>query len=252
VGSSQSSSALEQSEYGVVERDGLAVSFRVVRSARRHRTIELTLEADGVRVAAPLRTPTHEIAEFVRSRVPWIRKHRTSQRPTLTPLAYVSGESLPYLGRWLPIEAFTAAGRHVRVDIDLLGLRIAVPARHAGETRRAEVEAAVREWYRRRASEEIRARVAYWAGVAGYGPRRVIIRDQKRRWGSCSPDGTLRFNWRLIMMEPRLVDYVVVHELAHLVRAHHRPSFWAEVERMLPEYRGRRAGLREAGAALPL
>lgn len=251
-GDAPSARALEQSEYGVVQGDGLVVSFRVVRSARRRRTLELTLEPDGVRVAAPLRTPTHEIAAFVRSRIPWIQKHRGARRPSLTPLGYVSGESLPYAGRSLPIETITAAGKHVRVDMDLLGLRIAVPARLTGDTRRSEVEAALRDWYRRRASEEIRGCVAYWAQVAGYSPRRVLIRDQRRRWGSCSPDGTLRFNWRLIMMEPRLLDYVVVHEVAHLVRPHHRPSFWAEVERMLPEYRARRLSLREAGAALPL
>jgi len=236
----------------VVERDGLVVSFRVVRSARRRRTIELTLEPDGVRVAAPVRTPTHEIAAFVRSRIPWIQKHRGARHPGLTPLSYVTGESLPYAGRSLPIEAMTAAGKNVRINIDLLGMRIAVPARLSGDARHAEVETALRDWYRRRASEEIRGRVAYWSQVAGYSPRRVLVRDQRRRWGSCSPDGTLRFNWRLIMMEPRLLDYVVVHELAHLVRPHHRPSFWAEVERMLPEYRARRVGLREAGAALPL
>jgi predicted metal-dependent hydrolase len=80
----------------------------------------------------------------------------------------------------------------------------------------------------------------------------VLLRDKKRRWGSCAKDGTLRFNWRLVMLEPAIVDYVVVHEIAHLVRPHHRPSFWAEVERLIPDYRARRKRLGEQGAGLPL
>ncbi|MEX2373398.1 MAG: SprT family zinc-dependent metalloprotease, partial [Dehalococcoidia bacterium] len=239
----------------LAERDGIVVAFRVVRSARRRRTLELTLEPDGVRVAAPLRTPSSEIAEFVRSRIPWVQKHRAKQplRVERAPLA--TGDSLPYLGRWLPLEVMPGARKTPRVDLDLLGLRVTVPRSlgtlDAGACRE-KVEDALRAWFRRRASEELDGRVAYWSRLCGYTPRGVLVRDQRRRWGSCSPDGTLRFNWRLVMLEPRLVDYVVVHEIAHLVRPHHRPSFWAEVERMLPDYRARRVALREAGATLPL
>lgn len=245
--------ALERNEHGTVERDGVVVAYRVVRSARRRRTIELTLEPDGVRVAAPLRTPGAEIAAFVRDRIPWIRKHRqrSAQSPRRERLSYVSGESLPYLGRWLPIDVIPG-GRRVRIDIDLLGLRLTVPGRYEDDVRKHAVEDALRDWYRRHASEEIKHRVEAWARLAGYAPRRVLVRDQRRRWGSCSPDGTLRFNWRLIMLPARLLDYVVVHELAHLVRPHHRPSFWAEVERLIPDYAERRAELRDTGAALPL
>jgi len=245
--------ALERSEHGAVERDGVTVAYYVVRSARRRRTIELTLEPDGVRVAAPLRTPAGEIAEFVRDRIPWIRKHRqrTAQAPHRERLSYVDGESLPYLGRWLPIDVIPG-GRRVRVELDLLGLRITVPGRYEDDVRKHAVEVALHDWYRRHANEEIKHRVEAWARLAGYPPRRVLVRDQRRRWGSCSPDGTLRFNWRLVMMSPRLIDYVIVHELAHLIRPHHRPSFWAEVGRLLPDYAARRSELRDTGATLPL
>ncbi len=243
--------ALERTEHGMVERDGIVVAFRVVRSARRRRTIELTLEADGVRVAAPLRTPTAEIAEFVRSRIPWIQKHRTRRLPGVTP-TFHDADSLPYLGRRLPLEVVPHPGRDVQVSMNLLGLRLAVPARMAEADRPVEMQDALRAWYREHAVDVIRDRVQQWQALAGYGPSRVLVRDQRRRWGSCSPDRTLRFNWRLVMLEPRLLDYVVVHELAHLVRPHHRPSFWAEVERLMPDYRARRSALREVGATLPL
>jgi predicted metal-dependent hydrolase len=80
----------------------------------------------------------------------------------------------------------------------------------------------------------------------------VLIRAQRQRWGSCGPDGTLRFNWRILMAPPTLIDYVVVHELAHLRYKHHDSAFWAEVSRLLPDYQLRRARLKEVGPRLSL
>ncbi len=244
---------LEEAERGLVERDGVVVAYQVVRSARRRKTIELTVEPEGVRVAAPYWVPDGEIAAFVRSRVPWIVKQGRRQ-PAEAPrlLAYVSGEELPYLGRPIPLLVEDRPVRRVQVALDMLNLRIGVPRRfQEPERRRAAVESGLRAWYRDRAEEEIPYRVAGWAARFGQSPGRVLIRDQRRRWGSCSPDGTLRFNWRLAMFTPALIDYVVVHELCHLRQPNHGPRFWAEVERLLPDYRQRRATLTRAGRTLP-
>jgi predicted metal-dependent hydrolase len=242
----------QQAETGLVTGEGIVVPYRVVRSARRRRTLELRLERDGVRVAAPVRTSSAEIAAFVRSRIPWIRRHReasTDRRPA--PLRCETGEALPYLGRMLPLEILPGDGRQVRVRLDLLGLRVHTP--HLPDGNHADrVQAALRTWYRERAVEEITARVQAWSDRAGYAPRAVLVRDQKRRWGSCSRNGTLRFNWRLGMLDPSILDYVVVHEIAHLRHPHHQPEFWAEVARLIPDHRERRRALREAGRLLPL
>ena len=241
--------ALERQESGLVAADDIVVPYRIVRSARRRRTLELRVEADGVRVSVPLRTPRHEIDAFVRSRIDWIKKQRRT-RPRPSALEFVTGDVVPYLARPMPLEVVPGSGRTTSVHADLLGLRVTL-ARAATDPRDA-VILALRQWYRDRATEEITDRVAAWSARAGYEPRRVLLRDQKRRWGSCAKDGTLRFNWRLVMLEPAVVDYVVVHEIAHLVRPHHRPSFWAEVERLIPDYRARRRRLGEQGAGLPL
>ena len=79
----------------------------------------------------------------------------------------------------------------------------------------------------------------------------VLIRDQRQRWGSCAPDGTLRFNWRVVMLEPPLAEYVVVHELAHLKVGSHSSEYWALVSSLLPDAQRRRRWLREAGRILP-
>ena len=80
----------------------------------------------------------------------------------------------------------------------------------------------------------------------------MLIRDQRRSWASCAPDGTLRFNWRTMMLEPSLIDYIVVHELAHLQICRHSPDFWALVYGVMPDARHRRQRLRAVGGTLPL
>ena len=79
-----------------------------------------------------------------------------------------------------------------------------------------------------------------------------MIGDQRSRWASCAADGTLRFSWRVMTLEPDLIDYIVVHELAHLSVRNHSPAFWAVVAQVMPDAKARRARLRAATRTLPL
>ena len=88
--------------------------------------------------------------------------------------------------------------------------------------------------------------VSSWVPAVGAKPSRVQIRQQRTRWGSCSARGTISLNAQLMLLEPDLRDYVIVHELCHLTHHNHGPHFWAAVERVLPDYRTRRARLKEA------
>ena len=101
--------------------------------------------------------------------------------------------------------------------------------------------------YKKRAQGIISRRVAYYAGIMGLSYGNITIRDQKSRWGSCSSTGNLNFSWRLILMPIEVMDYVVVHELAHLMEMNHSKAFWAEVEKVLPDYEVQRKWLKENG-----
>ena len=92
--------------------------------------------------------------------------------------------------------------------------------------------------------------VECWQGKLGRSPSKILIRSQSQRWGSCASDDTIRFNWRIVMAEPALVDYVVVHELAHLSVHNHSRKFWSEVARVMPDYMVRRQKLKEVGPYL--
>ena len=102
-----------------------------------------------------------------------------------------------------------------------------------------------RKQNRELARQRITGRVEYFAPLVGVTYNRIFIKEQKTRWGSCSSLGNLNFNWKLILLNEELLDYVVVHELAHRKQMNHSPTFWAEVERVLPDYRERRRRLKE-------
>ena len=230
-----------------MDHAGVAIEYEVVRSARRRRTLELTVDGHGVHVAAPMRTPRREIEAFVLDRAPWIARHRPTVIP---PLTFETGDTMPFEGAALPLLV-TSHGRRVTIERTLFDLQVTVPTRHEGDRRVRAIESALVRWYAARAQEAIETSVERWVAVTGRAPRQVIIRNQRQRWGSCSPDGTLRFNWRLIMLDPALLDYVVVHELCHLEVPNHGALFWQAVAALVPDHTRRRARMREAAARLP-
>ena len=107
-------------------------------------------------------------------------------------------------------------------------------------------------WYAGRALTQLQARVAHFAASMGLSPGPVELKGWKRRWGECHPDGKLRFNWRLILCPPMVIDYVVVHELAHLKHRNHSKRFWSKVASILPDFRQREDWLEEHGHLLRL
>ena len=104
--------------------------------------------------------------------------------------------------------------------------------------------------YRKEARRRITERAAYFAEKMGVDYGRIAIKAAKTRWGSCSAQGNLNFHWKLILMPPAILDYVVVHELAHRIEMNHSPRFWTQVERILPDYRERRRWLKENGGLI--
>ena len=104
--------------------------------------------------------------------------------------------------------------------------------------------------YRKEARRRITERAAYFAEKMGVDYGRIAIKAAKTRWGSCSARGNLNFHWKLILMPPAILDYVVVHELAHRIEMNHSPRFWTQVERILPDYRERRRWIKENGGLI--
>ena len=229
------------------------IEYEVRRSDRRRKTVQITVDGGGVQVAAPSATPDDELQAIVRKRAPWILGHASGALLEAVPKRFVSGETLPYLGRNVRMVFESADVRLPQVRFDHWRFRVAVQQGLDDEARYEPIRRAIVAWYRARAAERLSASVERWRLRLGAGEMpRVLIRDQRQRWGSCAPDGALRFNWRAVMLPPALTEYIVVHELAHLTVKSHSTDFWALVSKAMPDAQRRRRRLREAGQALPL
>ena len=183
------------------------IEYEVRRSKRRKKTVQISVDAGTVRVAAPMRTPKSELRAIVEKRAPWILRHISEATLELPPKKFVSGEALPYMGRDITLTVESAALPCPKVNFDHSRFRITVSETLEDEERYEVVRGAVVRWYRERAAELMECMVEQWRPRLGNGkPPRVLIRDQRRRWGSCAPDGTLRFTWRVVMLKPSLIE----------------------------------------------
>ena len=232
---------------------GSIIRYTVLRSARRKKTLTITIDpVDGVRVLVPLRTPNSEIESMVRKRADWILRKLAEERTEAQPRRFVTGETLYYLGRELPLLVQLTTDRAPSVSLEADTFRIACPVSLPDEDRAAAIRHALLAWYGERAAELLQESVERWQPRVGTSPTRISIGDQKTRWGSCSSKGSLRFNLRLAMVPQALIDYVTVHELCHLLEANHSAAFWQKVSLAMPDYEARRSSLRDLEPLLGL
>jgi predicted metal-dependent hydrolase len=216
--------------------------YTVVFSKRK--TLTITVERDrSVIVTAPEGTLPDKIRQAVESRKLWLyEKTRHPQKYSPPPhppgKELVSGESIPYLGRYYRIE-FVDGDGEIHFE-----QKFVVPRSLENKS------SAFRNWFVARAEEKVLPRVAMHARNLGVKPRQVRIGYGKYRWGSCTPTDSVIFNWRLIKAPMFIIDYVVVHELAHLIEQNHTPRFWNIVGAQLSAMEKAKAWLRKHGALL--
>ncbi len=228
------------------------VEYTLRRSARRRKTVEFRLVGGELVVSAPMRAPMRELEEMLRKRADWILENLGKEIQKRAPMRFLTGETLPYLGQNVPIMTEHTNQLRPQIIYDDSHFRIAVPDTLSEDDRTEAIHAAIAEWYQNRAAERVPEVVKQWWPQLGRGQMsRILIRNQRKRWGSCSTDGTLRFSWRIMMLEPTLIELIVVHELAHLTHQNHSKDFWSFVQTALPDTPQRRKTLRESSRALP-
>ena len=214
------------------------IPYAVRRSPRARRVRVTVAPETGVEVVLPRRAAAREAAAAVQELRPWIERRLLELDAARAETALAPG-CVPYLGAVLRLRPEPGRTRVHRRGGDLL-----VPA---GDAR-----AALERWYRRMARAEVGPRVDGAAAVAGLRYRSLTIRGQRTRWGSCTAQGALSFNWRLLLAPEAVLDYVVWHEVCHLAVLDHSPRFWSLLESHCPGYREPRRWLRRYGSALVL
>ncbi len=195
--------------------------------AARRLTLRVSRTRRAVIVTIPVQCDIGEAGTFISRNIEWVRE-RLSAIPE--PVPFTHGALLPLRGEFHRL-AFTgkrSTDGVVRAQAtgSLPELRVSGRLEHASRR--------LRDWLAEEAKRDLDARVIVHAKALGVTAKRIAIRDQATRWGSCSTTGVLSFSWRLILAPPRILDYVAAHEVAHLVEMNHGPRFWALVERILP------------------
>ena len=212
------------------------ITYTITHSKRK--TIAIHIRNGAVEVRAPLNCPKSEIDRLISSKEKWIRDNLAisqSQAERKSAFALDYGSKLLYCGKLYPIVA--KPGTQAGFD----GNCFYMPPNLSS----AQIKEICIKTYRRLARAHITSSVAQIAAHMGVTPASVKINSAKTRWGSCSARRGLNFSWRLVMAADDVIDYVVVHELAHIFEMNHSAKFWAIVEQVLPDYKQRQAKLKE-------
>lgn len=224
------------------------VHYELKRSRRR--TIGFVIDDRGLRVTAPRWVPVAEIERALQEKARWIlrklvewRAHE-ARRERVT-VRWQHGAPLRFLGATLTLSIDEDA-RGVARDGDLL--RVGLPPRAGEEQLKDRVQA----WLQARAREVFAERIPLFAERLGRAPSRWALSSARTRWGSCTPDGAIRLNWRLVHFPLDIIDYVIAHELAHLRELNHGPRFWSTVGELFPDFERARAWLREFPEDMPV
>jgi len=220
---------------------GRVIDYRLKSGARR---LSMTIDERGLRIGAPQRTALAEIEAFVHGHGDWVLKKLDELAAASRPrhLTIKDGTRLPLLGNDAEVRVLPGANR-VRWVADVLVLEARPEADLAQLATRA---------LQKRALTHFTGRLAHFSGQLDLAPPRLGLSSAHTRWGSCSKQSGIRVNWRLIHLPPHLGDYVVAHEVAHLLEMNHSPRFWSVVGSLYPEWKAARSELKQRATSLPI
>jgi predicted metal-dependent hydrolase len=219
--------------------------YRLVRSRRR--TLALVIDADGtLTVRAPLKLANSAIQEFLTQKADWVRKTQSKLKARATQRQshiFETGDSFLWLGQIFPLTLVPAQRPALQFDRVRFTL---------SESAQPNARRLFENWYREQARAHLQTRLDHFSRLHNLTYHGLRITAARTRWGSCNSKNELAFTWRLLMAPPEVVDYVVVHELAHTVHHNHGPKFWKLVADILPNFKVHVHWLKEHGNKLHL
>lgn len=213
-----------------------------ITRSRKRKTVGIQILPDAsIKVIIPFFLPKFYVTKLLKDKEDWIKNAQQNmlakQKKTLLDDSYF------YLGKKLSLQLHPGQKELVQVLKDKLSV---------ATTNKKYVKTYLESWYKQEARKVISNRVNQYAKIAGLSFKTVAITSAETRWGSCSSNKTLNFNWKLVMAPLEVIDYVVTHELAHLTELNHSRDFWESVRKMYPLYREYRTWLRRNGHTLSL
>ena len=223
------------------------IEYTLVRSRRK--TASIYIERDGkVSVLVPEKLTTRQIEDVLESKRKWIYRNLAEWQDLNAYKVhrdYVNGEGFLYLGRSYRLKLVSELDEPLMLKdgyFCLRALKGSIP----------DADVAFKTFYREKGAARIPPRVAYFQAKMDVEPRSIKVLDLKHRWASCTSRGNLNFHWKCMMAPLTLIDYIVVHELAHLIYPNHTAAFWNEVDKVMPDLQDRKDWLRDNGAGMDL
>jgi predicted metal-dependent hydrolase len=216
------------------------MKYQLIRSPRR--TVSLSFDREGeLVVRAPNRASQKDVERFIEQKRAWIEKNRQrAQAQKSRKKQFAEGEPFLLLGKEYPLRVTPEFRSRMYFEngfvVSLFQMN--------------KIKKLFEDWYKDKALEIIRPRVGHYSGLMGVEHQRISVKNTRSQWGSCSHAGNLSFSWRLIMAPPEVVDYVVVHELAHILHKNHSAKFWKTVGQFCPDFKARRDWLKKQGPSL--
>lgn len=221
------------------------ITYSLTTSKRK--TLSIYIERDGqVSVLAPQDFTSQQIEEVLEQKLGWIYKGLAEWEDlnaTRTKRQYVNGEGFLYLGRTYRLQIVEQQDKPLVLKNGYFCLR---------RQSLAKADEAFKEFYRQKGGKKLKQRVEHYQGKIGVRSNDVRVLELKNRWASCSEKGNLNFHWKCMMAPLTVLDYIVVHELVHLLHRNHTSAFWNEVDKLIPDYQERKQWLKVNGAGMGL
>jgi len=234
-----------KNKYKVLNING--IDIELIRSKRR--TLSLEVANEGIKVRSPLRMPESVIIDFIDSKQNWL-KQRLAERPApLENISLIDGAELMLQGTPITLKVLENQRGKARIERQQLQLPVSNGSRSLKERTRSKLI----QYYKQTALAQLQYSIAQHAprmDVDITDPTPVKVREYKRRWGSCDAKGNLSFNWRIIMAPSEVLNYVVIHELAHCHEFNHSKRFWQHVAQQMPDWKEKHNWLQNNGSLL--
>ncbi len=221
-----------------------SLDYRLIRSKRK--TLGFLIDDDGLRVTAPRWVTVAEIESAIASKQQWIFKKINEQRERSVrrlqpPMEWRDGATLPFLGTDITVRVAEGSTMGVRFDDEKRELHVSLP----NSASEQQLKDRVQGWLQTEARRVFAERLDIFAEKLGVSFKSFALSSASTQWGSCTADGRIRLNWRLMHFALPNIDYVVAHELSHLREMNHGPQFWNTVQSVLPEFENARKTLRD-------
>lgn len=219
---------------------------------RNRKTLEIGIKPpDNIKIVAPKYTSEEDILRVVRSKARWITgklfefkdvKYRRREKE------YINGESFMYLGRNYSLTIRINKKLHKPIVRLYQGKFIV----ETPGNNQALLKNAMESWYRKKTLEKVTEKIEYYTPYFNVKPNLIKVKEQKKRWASCSSNRNLMFNWRCSMAPSNVLDYIIVHEMCHMIHLNHSRKFWDLLERIMPDYKDRKEWLKNNGIRMYL